>query len=117
MIDRSDEQMSKILEGLVAQSPRNRKVGCPDDEALGTYLTGNLSDNAKSELEAHLADCAACLDDLSTAYRAAHGAETDVAPQSIVDRALALVPAAPREADVFDLIVSLVRDSLELVTT
>lgn len=117
MIDRSDEQMSKILEGLVAQSPRNRKVGCPDDEALGTYLTGNLSDNAKSELEAHLADCAACLDDLSTAYRAAHGAETDVAPQSIVDRALALVPAAPREPDVFDLIVNLVRDSLELVTT
>ena len=117
MIDRSDEQMSKILEGLVAQSPRNRKVGCPDDEALGTYLTGNLSDNAKSELEAHLADCAACLDDLSTAYRTAHGAETDVAPQSIVDRALALVPAAPREPDVFDMIIELVRDSLELVTT
>ena len=117
MIDRNDEQMSKILEGLLAQSARNRKAGCPSDEALGTYLTGTLSDNAKGELEAHLAACTACLDDLSAAYRSLRVDDAEGASPALTAEAMALVRPAAAEPDVFDMIVNLVRDSLELVTT
>jgi hypothetical protein len=38
------------------------KTACPDEEKLGDYLEGRLSENESAALEAHLADCELCLE-------------------------------------------------------
>ena len=43
------------------RSPRPKK-NCPDPEDLTALLDGRLNDDEKEQIEAHLADCPACLE-------------------------------------------------------
>ena len=116
MIDRNDEQIGRILAYLMAQKPRNGRAGCPDEETLASYLADVLTPSMGEEMETHLAQCTACLDDLSAAYTSMRGDEKETVPEALIAKAMALIPQAAQEG-FFDMVVRLARGSLELVST
>jgi hypothetical protein len=69
------------------------------------------------EIHIHLAQCTTCLDEISAAYSSMGGAEKETVPEALVAKARALMPQAPQEEGFFDMVVRLVRGSLELVST
>jgi hypothetical protein len=117
VIDPNEEQISIILAYLIAQKPRNGRAGCPDEETLASYLVASLTPTANEEIETHLAQCTACLDDLSAAYSSMRGDEKETVPEALVTKAMGLIPQAAREEGFFDMVVRLARGSLELVST
>jgi hypothetical protein len=117
VIDSNDEQLGRILGYLLAQKPSNGRTGCPDEEALASYLAGGLTPSMGEEMETHLAQCAACLDELAAAYSSMLGDETETVPEALVTKAMALIPQAAQEEGFFDMVVRLARGSLELVST
>jgi hypothetical protein len=116
VIDRNDEQIGRILAYLMAQKPRNGRAGCPDEETLASYLADVLTPSMGEEMETHLAQCTACLDDLSAAYTSMRGDEKETVPEALIAKAMALIPQAAQEG-FFDMVVRLARGSLELVST
>jgi hypothetical protein len=117
VIDPSEEQIGRILAYLMAQKPRNGRTGCPDEETLASYLAGGLTPSMGEEMETHLAQCTACLDELSAAHSSLLGDEKETVPEALIAKAMALVPQAAQEEGFFDMVVRLVRGSLELVST
>jgi len=116
VIDRNDEQIGRILAYLMAQKPRNGRAGCPDEETLASYLADVLTPSMGEEMETHLAQCTACLDDLSAAYTSMRGDEKETVPEALIAKAMASIPQAAQEG-FFDMVVRLARGSLELVST
>jgi hypothetical protein len=116
VIDRNDEQIGRILAYLMAQKPRNGRAGCPDEETLASYLADVLTPSMGEEMETHLAQCTACLDDLSAAYTSMRGDEKETVPEALIAKAMALIPQAAQEG-FFDMVVRLARGSLDLVST
>ena len=117
MIDSNDEQLARILACLMAQKPRNGRAGCPDEETLASYLADALTSTASEGVETHLAQCTACLDELSAAHSSILGDEKETVPEALIAKAMALVPQAAQEEGFFDMVVRLARGSLELVST
>ena len=117
MIDPNEEQLATILAYLLAQKPRNGRVDCPDEETLASYLAAGLTPSMGEDVETHLAQCTACLDDLSTAYSSMLGDEKETVPEALIAKAMALVPQTAHEEGFFDMVVRLARGSLELVST
>jgi hypothetical protein len=116
VIDPNDEQLGRILGYLLAQKPKNGRAGCPDEETLASYLAGSLTPSMGEEMETHLAQCTACLDDLSATY-SSMGDEKETVPEALIAKAMGLVPQASQEEGFFDMVVRLARGSLELVST
>lgn len=118
MIDHDEERIARILRHL---SGRERKktdrTGCPDDESLAAYLGGLVVEEAKTGMESHLAGCSFCSGDLVAVYKASQDKEPERVPQGIVDRVMALVPPIPGQESFLDLVVRLVKGSLELGRT
>ena len=117
MIDSNDEQLGRILAYLMAQKPRNGRAGCPDEDTLASYPADALTPTASEEMETHLAQCTACLDELSAAHSSILGDEKETVPEALIAKAMALVPQTAQEKGFFDMVVRLVRGSLELVST
>jgi hypothetical protein len=117
VINPNEEQIGRILAYLLAQKPRNGRAGCPDEEALASYVAGGLAAGMSEEMETHLAQCTACLDELSAAYRSMPGDEKETVPEALVAKAMALIPQEAQEGGFFDMVVRLARGSLELVST
>lgn len=119
MIERDEEQIGRILKQLLAGRSRERgRVGrCPDEESLATYLTAALPEEEKTKVEDHLAACHFCVDEIVAAHKAMQETATEIVPQRVMDRAMELVPAKQRNEGVFDVVVRLVKDSIELVST
>ena len=117
MIDLNEERLGRILAYLMAQKPRNGRAGCPDEETLASYLASGLTPTMGEEMETHLAQCAACLDEVSAAYSSMLRDEKETVPEAFVTKAMALIPQVAREEGFFDMVVRLARGSLELVST
>ncbi len=118
MIDRDEERIANILRRLLGRTrPQPARSGCPDEESLANYLSGLLSGAAKESLEEHLSSCTFCVDEIVAAHKTMQDTATEIVPQRVIDRAMGLVPAKQRSEGVFDLVVRLVKDSIELVTT
>jgi len=118
LIDRDDEQLGKLIRHLrTGKRPATFTEGCPDDELLASYSGGLLDGLAKDQLESHLADCEICLDALTSACVATADPHLEPVPQRVIERAMGLIPDKQRSEGVFDLVVRLARDSLELVST
>ena len=117
MIDHNDEQLGRILASLLSQKSKKERTGCPDEEALSSYLAAGLTPTMAEEIEIHLAQCTACLDELSAAFSAMSGSEKEAAPEALVAKATALMPQAAPEEGFFEMIVRLMRGSLEFVST
>ena len=117
-MDRDEERIERNLSHLLTrQRRRTERATCPDEESLASYLVGFLTEDAKRGLEAHLADCSFCLEDLVSAHKAAQDNESDKVPQQLVDRAMSLVPPIQGRQNFLDLVVRLVKGSLELVSS
>jgi len=117
VIDLNEEQLGTILAYLLAQKPRNGRAGCPDEEALASYLAGSLTPSTGQEMETHLSQCTACLDDLSAAYSSMLGDDKETVPEALIANAMALIPQTAQEEGFFDMVIRLARGSLELVST
>jgi len=73
---------------------QSMKIACPDDERLADYLEGRLLDKERFQLEAHISDCAMCLERLAVSSSLLHGGtkgELDTVPQEVTEAAVRLV--------------------------
>lgn len=113
-----EDKIERLLQAVLAQrTQEGTRQECPDEESLANYLSGLLSDAAKESLENHLAGCTFCVDEIVAAHKAMQDTATEIVPQRVMDRAMGLVPAKQRNEGVFDVVVRLVKDSIELVST
>ncbi len=117
MIDPNNDQIGRILAFFMARKSRNGRAGCPDEETLANYLAGGVTTSMREDMEIHLAQCMACLDELSAAYSSMMVDEKEAVPEALVAKAMALKPQNAQEEGFFDMVVRLVRGSLELVST
>ena len=118
MIDRDEEKLARILHYLLTrQRSRTGRTGCPDEEELANYSSGLLTEGAKQGLEAHLADCAFCMDDLVAVRKSAQDEEAERVPQHLITGAMAHLQPDQRGESFLDIVVRLVKGSLELVST
>ncbi len=109
----SKDKLTNLLRRLPDRTPASGdRGGCPDEEALADYLGGNLAKDVSANLEEHLAGCSACTGELAAAYQAGAEEEVGQAPQVLVERLKGLVPD---KQTVFDLVVRLTQDTLELM--
>jgi len=70
------------------------KKQCPDDEVFADYIEGRLSDEDTLELEAHLSDCDACIENLVIGKSVARNMEQfelESVPHYITSSAMRLV--------------------------
>jgi hypothetical protein len=113
-MDGDERKITGILRRLMSrpQFPNNR-AGCPDEETLAVFLSGDLAGDARDEVEAHLAQCSFCMEDLVAAYKSGE-IGMDRVRQYLMDNAMGLVQG--RET-LFDLVVRLARGSIELIST
>jgi len=113
-----EEQIGQILRKYLSQKrERAERASCPDEESLAGFLGGNLRGEKKEQLEAHLAGCSLCLDELVAAHKAMGQTETEKIPSQLIEKAMALVPSTQREQGFFEFVVRMTKDSLELVST
>lgn len=118
MIDPDEEEVERILRHLPAR--RGKEAGrteCPDEEVLAGYLDGISLEEKRSDIEAHLADCSVCLEQAIVACKAEGRSGAEEAHRELVERVMALVPASHGESPFLELVVRLVKDSLELIST
>ena len=118
LIDPDEEKVERILRHLLAR--RGKEAGrteCPDEEVLAGYLDGNGAEERRRDIEAHLADCAVCLEQAIVAYEAEGRSGAEEAHRELVERVMALVPASHGESPFLELVVRLVKNSLELIST
>jgi anti-sigma factor RsiW len=114
-MDADEEKITGILRRLGSKGRgRHNRSNCPSEESLAVFLNGDLAGAARDQLEAHLAQCAACADDLVATYQSAQPGALGGVPQRLIEKALALVPS---KGTLFDLTVRLLRDSIELIRT
>jgi len=64
-----------------------RHWGCPDESELGVYADGQIVGGEKSRVEAHIADCDFCLDQIAFLVRQKRAEIRVTVPASLVSRA------------------------------
>ena len=118
MKDQNENQIRRILRRLISKSEAAiTRAACPDEETLANYLGGHLAEAVKAPIEAHLAQCSFCMEEVAAAFKAEQLPMTETVPERLVNRAMNLVPEPRRESNVLDLVIRVVKDSLELVRT
>lgn len=118
MVETDEEQIGWLFGRLLSRTRKqSSRVGCLDEESLAAYLQGDLTDVRRRKIEEHLAACSHCLDELVAAYQAAQQSEVDTVPQPVLQRVIGLIPSTRKQIDVLHLVVRLVRNMLELVST
>lgn len=117
-MEQDGEEVEKILRRLLTRrGQRAERAGCPAEEELASYLSGTITGHGRSDMEAHFADCSSCLEETIAAYKAAQESYPEEARRQLVERVMALVPAPQSGPVFFDLVVQLVKGSLELAST
>jgi hypothetical protein len=113
-----EDKIERLLQSmLVRRTHEGTRQKCPDEESLANYLGGLLNDGAKRSFETHLAACSRCVDEIVALHKLAGVEGTERVPQRLIDRAMALVKSPKPDESFFDLVVRVVKDSVELVTT
>lgn len=114
-MDADEGKIRGMLRRLRRQvSDRVDRADCPSEEMLAVFPGGNLPKELRDEVATHLAQCSFCLKDLVSDYKSGEIAGTERVPQRLIDSAVALVQG--RET-AFDLVVRLVKGSIELIST
>ena len=70
---------------------RQRRWSCPEESQIAAYADHQLAGPAKDKLEAHLADCDFCLDQVGFLIRSANAPLPEMVPDSLLRRAGKLV--------------------------
>ncbi len=114
-MDADEDKIGRMLRRPTRQArDKVDRANCPGEETLAVFLSGDLPKEARNEVEAHLAQCSFCMQDLVADYKSGELVGIETAPQRLIDKALELVQG--RET-LFDLIVRLVKGSIELIST
>ena len=118
MVERDEAQVGRLFGLLLSRTRKqSNRIGCLNEESLAAYLQGDLNDTRRREIEEHLAACAFCVDEVVAAHQAAQQNELDTVPQPALQRVIGLIPSTRKQIDVLNLVVRLLRDTVELVTT
>lgn len=88
-----EKQIQEILQSRRSAKP-GRTFRCPEENTLASYVDGQLSGNARTAFERHLANCQACLAAIGFLSRSADWDSKEVPPY-VVARARALVTEKP----------------------
>jgi hypothetical protein len=108
-----DDKIAELLRRLSSRvSGKVDRLDCPDEEKLSDFLAGHLEKDAREALEAHLAKCSFCMDDLVAAYKSGELAGIETVPQRLIDNVTGLVQG---RKVLFDLVVHLTKGTLELI--
>ena len=124
----SIQALEKSLQGLVEAREDAAPTGprCLRADLFATYLEGSLPEAERRSVEGHLAGCQACREELASSLdRLSIVAESlHSTPTHLLARAMELVNAvgpesrqAEEEANLLEIVVRSVKDSLELVWT
>jgi hypothetical protein len=96
------------------------KISCPDEETLVDYLEHRLSDEDRSRVEEHLADCQLCLDSVIVIKNMVEKAdcfELEEVPKRVTDTAVDLVvQRSPESPGLFEKIESSIKRAASRVT-
>jgi hypothetical protein len=118
VIEQDDKHIGSILSRLLLRLRANLvRDKCLGEENLAVYLSGDLTDAQRNEIEEHLVSCSVCVDEIVAAHQAAQAGEAEPIPQHLLNRAMALVPSSRVESDILQLVVQLAKDSLDLIST
>lgn len=113
-----EDDVEKLLRSVLRMNKRQlTRDDCPVEERLANYMSGTLPHPEQESIESHLAACALCVDELVTLHKLAGVEAPEIVPQRLIDRAMALVQSPTAEQNIFDLVVRMVKDSIELVRT
>ncbi|MBM4261561.1 MAG: hypothetical protein FJ145_09030 [Deltaproteobacteria bacterium] len=113
-----EHDIEKLLKSVVTKSRQTpSRHDCPDEERLTNYFAGTLPQNEKEAVESHLAACSFCSDELVNLRQIAELADQGRVPQRLIERAMALVQSPKAQESILDLVVRIVKDSIELVRT
>jgi len=85
------------LRALLGSNPAEPKRGwrCPDDNQLAGYVNKQIDDGRKRKLEAHFADCKACLETLAFVAQMLDEPAIEPVPASLVVKARQLADHKP----------------------
>lgn len=118
MIGRDQEATEAAIRHLLRRRQQaTARVGCPDEESLADYLSGTLSESQREKTETHLAACSSCVTEMVTVHKASQETMMEKVPQHLIDRAMTLVRPTYGQENFLDLVVRIVKDSLELIST
>lgn len=97
--DSSDRSL-KLIEFILSTEGREQTSiedsACCDDETLCAYIDGTLPKTERTEVEAHLARCARCLNELVSLYEMVKSVES-AHPQPVPDRIWRIADVSPPE--------------------
>jgi hypothetical protein len=114
--DREEEKIDLILRHFSARrKQKTSRTDCPEEEILANYLGRLLEDDEAMRLEAHLAECSLCAEEIVAVRKSTHDTGEKTVPQQVIDRARSLLLAG--QLSVLDLVVRLVNGSVELIST
>ena len=87
-----------LLQILRMRPTQGEKRGwrCPDEHQIAAYAYHQLHGREKDRVEAHLADCAFCLDQVAFLVRARKAEISGSVPASVLSRAQELASAKAR---------------------
>ena len=91
-----EEDLKQLFKDGISGTSR-RGWRCPDDTLLTAYVDGRVDPNARESLEAHLADCDACLGQVSFLTHSATLANAEQVPPQLLVRARDLVSERRRK--------------------
>jgi len=115
LLNLDDEKIAVLLRSIASKKKLSLNRGdCPDEESLATFVSGHFDDESRNQLESHLAICPFCLEDIVAAFKAVEDLDKVAVPERVRARAMALLQSPPDDR-VFDFVVRLVGESLELV--
>jgi hypothetical protein len=76
----TEQEIMKLLRTEAGSSPLQKRTrNCPNEHLIAAYADGGLADRERSHLEAHLADCAVCLEDVAVSVRLVDGSDQNEA--------------------------------------
>jgi hypothetical protein len=89
-----EKTLKRLLRAEGAEADRPGR-SCPDAALLSAYVEHGISDEKRTAVEAHLADCEACLGQVAFLVREPADPAAPVAPRAVA-RARDLIAPAPR---------------------
>ena len=90
-----DPEIKKLLQAQSSHAER-RGWSCPDEIRLAAYVAQDLSSSERNSVEAHLADCDFCLDQVAFLTQSAAWHNGEEVPSDLLAEARKLVISKPR---------------------
>lgn len=91
-----EEEIKRLLQAQRGQA-EHRRWSCPDDVQLASYVAQSLSSAERNAVEAHMADCDFCLNQVGFLTQSAAWPNGEEVPPDLLSGARKLVSGKPRK--------------------